>query len=98
VQQPLHLALKRRRQPQPEDAHQRRALKVAKDLERVGRDGSRPVGGMPALRAQRAAADGRIGVALRLDRRAALQAAGELRAEAHRVEQRELEPAGDDRP
>ena len=52
MQHALELAVDDRRQPQPEDADERRALKVTKDLERIGRDGAGPVGGMSAYMAR----------------------------------------------
>ena len=84
-----------RRQLQPQHPDERRSLQVAQDLERVGGDRPGAVGSVNALRADDAAADGRVGVALRLDARAAVEAGDELGPEAHRLEQVELEPAGD---
>jgi hypothetical protein len=95
VDQPLDLAMERRREPQPEDANERRPLEVAHHLQRVRRHRAGALCG-PALRAEGAATDGGVRISLRLQVRATLEATGQLRSEAHRVEQRKLEPAGND--
>ncbi len=49
---------------------------------------------MGAVGAEDAAGDRRVGIPIGLDEGAALQAAGQLRPEAHGVKEMELEPSG----
>ena len=96
MQQALDLAVQPGRELQAQDPDERRALEVAQDLQRVA-DTRRPPSAACAHEGQTTpppAAE--YDVSLRLDLRAALEAARQLRAEPHRLEQVELEPARDD--
>jgi len=74
------------------------ALQVPEHLEGISRDGTRTGGAVRALGSLDAAAHRRVGVSLRLDRRSADQALGELGPKSHLPEELELIPARHDLP